>query len=94
MQATIRMRMLTFWKDGFSARERTDGDKGEFPSDGESNDTPSDQTYDSHDNARGSLGSHSASSADHKPSQCNTGNPTDLLRVFTKVRCHSSGLQR
>ena len=39
-------------KEGFSVRERTDGDKGEFPSDREFNDARSEQSYDSRDDVR------------------------------------------
>jgi hypothetical protein len=91
MQA--RIRILAFWKDRFSARARTDGDKGKFPSESESNDTCSDQSDDSRDDTRSLLGSNSSNSAGHRPSQCNTGKSADLLRVFTQVRCHGSGLQ-
>ena len=84
MQARIRMLAFVL-KDGFSARGRTDGDKGEFPSDRESNDTCSEQSYNGRDNARGSSVSNSSNSTNHIRSECNTSKPADLLRVLTQA---------
>jgi hypothetical protein len=89
-----RISVLACWKDQNSVRGRTDGDKGEFPSESEPNGTCSDQSHDSHDNTKGSLDRNPSNSMDHKPSQSNTAKPADLLGVLTQSGCYSSSLQK
>jgi len=85
MQA--RIGALACWKDGSSqCGGRTDGDKGEFPSEGEANDTGSNQSYDSRDDPEGVLGRTPSNSVRHIRSQGNTSKPADFLRVFTQIR--------
>jgi hypothetical protein len=92
MQA--RIWVLAFLERRIQDRERTNGDEGEFPSDRESNDTCSDQSYDSGNNARGSLDSNYSNSVNHIRSKSDTSKPADLLWVFTQASCYGSGLQR
>ena len=85
--------MLARWKNGFRVR-RTDGDKGELPSESEPYSTCSDQSYDCHDDAKGSSDRDPSNGASHKPPQRNTGKPTDLLRIFTQPSCHCPSLYK
>ena len=92
MQA--RIGVSACWKGGSSAGGRTDGDKGEFPSERESNDTGSNQGYDSRDNPEGLLGRTPSNSGSHVRSQGNTSKPADLLRVFTQTSRYGASLQK